>query len=434
MRIPTGELFRATPVVGVETLWKTPVEKPDGPVSLSPVRLDDGTVVVNGKEGTAAFDPDGKPLWRLDLGDCSYRAPVEGPDDVLYVRNGQQVAALQASREGASVLWRKDLPTSAAPVVGPGGELYVAAEDRALHVLDAATGEERSRLEWGHLRSDEPALLSDGRLVLQGYDGHRAIVDPDAPVTGLRRLWKTEEPRVERVLREQTLKPSGIGPDGAEYRIEGRSLQVLEPDGRTVRWTHDLGSDDLSVHVTVRQDGSVYAQSGDHTLTALSPDGQPLWTWRPDGAVRAGLTLDDQGNAYLLGSGPNWKAYSVDAQGRQRWATALPGPSDTARVGPKSTLLVSGAMSPLSVLDSATGALIHHTEEGAAFGDQPFVALSDGTMVLATEDGDLLGLRLRTPELVRDRLLAADPGPAAPEIREAESFVVIGGVSLPLRA
>lgn len=183
-----------------------------------------------------------------------------------------------------------------------------------------------------------------------------------------------------------------------------------------------------------RLDDSTVVVNGTQGTFAFAADGKPLWTWRPDGTVRAGLTLDDQGNAYLLGSDPNWKACSVDAQGRQRWAPPLPGPSDTARVGPRSTLLASGALAPLSVLDSATGALIHHTDEGAAFGDQPFVALSDGTMVLATEDGDLLGLRLRTPELVRDRALVADPAPAAPEIREAESFVVIGGVSLPVNA
>lgn len=428
------ELLGEEPLLGVDTVWTQPVEHGQGPVDLAPMRLRDGTVVVNGESGTSAFSPEGQPLWKLDLGDCSYRPPVPGPGDVLYLRTGDgQVAAIEARASGARLLWQSPVGergTSAAPVAGPDGLLYVAAEDRALHVL-GPDGAERGRLEWEHLQSEEPRFLADGRLVLEGYDGFQAVVDPHAPPRGLTALWKKEGPRLEREISSSVLQPVGLGPDGTEYRTEGSCLKAFAPGGKTLLWEHDLGQKATSSHVTLREDGAVYVLTGDRHLTVLSPKGEELWTWSPDGPVSRGYVIDDRGTAYFTGAGANHQAYAVDSQGQQKWAARLSSHAEGPAVGPRNTLILGGDMAPFRLLDLENGHLLHEGPD-LAFGGHPFAASQDGRLVIATEEGNLVGLHLRTPEVVRERLSQADPT-ARPEIRAGRSTVIIGGVELPIR-
>ena len=427
--------------VGGERTWITHMEDKKGPGNYQPVRLADGTVVVNGQEGTHAYHADGSLAWHLPTGNCSYRPPVLGADGTLYLRSDDKnLYAIRADGQGAEVLWKTQVGargSSAGPVLDAHGRLYVADNDRRLHVYDSQ-GREVDHLDWEHLRSEEPELLPDGRLVLKGYDGYSAVFNPDAGSL-LGHLFHGLDARLERVTHGQVLRPSGMGPDGAIYEApDGHTIRVLEPDGKTVRWEHTLDQDTTSLHVTLRPDGTVYALSGDQLLTAISPEGRRLFTWQPDGPLAWDYVMDGEGTAYFSGSGANWKTYAVGADGRQLWSTELPSHGGNPALGPLDTLLVQGDLAPLRVLDRKSGRLVHEEPIPLAFGDHAVLAMQDGSLVAATERGDLVGLRITTPESARDEALAkaqdaTPPEASAPTIERSEGFVVIGGVRVPIR-
>lgn len=433
--------------VGGETTWKVHFEDGKGPGRYTPVRLDDGTIVVNGRKGTYGFHPDGTQAWHLETGDCGYRPPVTGRDGTLYLRSGNgKLYAVRADANGAQVAWEKPVGkrgASANPVLDARGRLYVADDDRRLHVFEP-DGREVDHVDWEHLMSEEPTVLPDGRLVLKGYDGYQAVFNPEAG-SFLGRLFHGQDPRLERIIHAEVLRPTGVGPDGSTYEVADRkTIRVLEPDGKTVRWEHSLDVEATSVHVALRPDGTVLALSGNEMLTAISPEGKRLWTWKPDGAVEWDYVMDAGGTAYFTGSGGNWKAYAVGSDGQPRWTTDLGSHGGNAALGPLDTLLVEGDMAPLRVLDRSTGQLIHEAHMDLAFGGQPVVAMEDGTLVAASEHGDLVGIRISTPEstaaeasrqAARAATMASGgaTAPTSPEIRHSEGCVVIGGVRVPVR-
>lgn len=402
------------------------LEEPGAIARYNPVLTPDGKVLVNGARGTHLVDLEGRRLSTLETGDCTYQAPRRGHDGRWFVRDDTNLKAL--APDGKSILW--DVPvrergTSGAPEVGPDGTLYVADNDRTLRIL-TPDGRETGSLRWESLQSITPRLRQDGKLIVQGYEGRQALVDPAAP-----RFLRGPGPKLETVIEGDALRRTGIGPDGTRYRVaDGKTLTVTGPDGTT--WEHDLGRYDASVHVRLREDGVIYVLSGHNRLLALSPGGEELFTWdAPGRGVSWDFVLDEEGNAYLPGAAGNWSIYSLDKAGNERWTQDLSSQGGDAALGPKGTLLVANSLGPFRILDRANGAPLHEEFVDTAFSEGPFVATEDGRVLVFTARGDVVPLQITSPQELRDQALAET---APQEVRWSYGEVLIGDTPLAIEA
>lgn len=156
--------------------WK----KRFGGQPLSPLPLDDGTIVVADQSGTLAnLQPQahGAPttVWQLDLGAYSYGSPAVGADGTVYETTEE---ALIAVRDG-EVLWK--LPASSmsevSPAVGPEGTIIFGTNDSEYGV--SPDGEELWRHRNDTRTYSSPVVTRDGLLYYGDNRGFVTILEAE---------------------------------------------------------------------------------------------------------------------------------------------------------------------------------------------------------------------------------------------------------------
>jgi hypothetical protein len=376
----------------------------------------------------AAFGPD-HLRWKLWLGTSAnstvYASPAIGPDGTIYLTKAAgELAAYGARAWGvacsscgpAASGWASlggdgarraaspaTLPTSiaqktriaasccgaaeASTVIDGAGNVFAMQPGKLLSVT--STGGARWSATYGDASAsfyedDTGAVTADGTMLVTRADGIHAISTADAS-----ELWTLPG-----------LTPSAIvqGDDGSLYFHHDSHVWAVDPDG-AVRFAHYTGGCAYA-DACVAVSGSLVAVGGAAGVTALTtdgdllwtaaapggyrpsithggrivvgttsaqvrafePDGTPAWTFATAGNVTTGLAVGADDAVYAIGvqnGTPHWiNVYAINTNGTQRWLDAIQDWSAG------SLTLASGP-----AVDAAGKVVFHYgTENGTCYG------------------------------------------------------------------
>lgn len=290
----------------------------------------DGSVV-------ALARTDGARRWTTRLGDRVYSTPLVHDDGTLYVgTDGKKLVALSA---GGVVLWRLEVEGEAdtGAVFAQDGTIVFAAGS-AVH--GARRGGD---LAWRFAAKGKvftaPALTAEGFVVFGSQDHH---------------------------------------------------VYALASDG-TLSWSTDLGAD-VDGAPAIADDGAVYVGTDRGEIVRLEPRGKIAWRAAVGGFVRGSLAVARNGDVLAGTYGPVPRVVRVSPEGAIRGAFAIQG------TGAREFGIHGGP------LEDAEGALYFGAQDDAAYAlgpdgaprwrfetgadvDAPLTLLSDGSLIVPSEDG-----------------------------------------------
>jgi len=211
---------------------------------------------------TAGCEPtQGDMEWKVTLGDRVSAAPAVGPDGNVYVGcNDRTVYVI--SPEGRVL--RQSAPTRGpvyAPVIGDDGTIYASAADGSGCSLYALTPE--LELKWGFGGGGNcVALAADGTVYARGtFELHALRSDGTEK-------WVTTPPS----LWGRFGIPA-IGSDGTIFvGCDGYDMMAVDPDSGGFRWKYGRSMYVDGTSAAIGANGHVYALASDSRITELEPD------------------------------------------------------------------------------------------------------------------------------------------------------------------
>jgi peptide/nickel transport system permease protein len=179
-------------------------------------------------------------------------------------------------------------PSQAALTI-PGGQLWASERidpygTNYMNFIGPAQPDELWLVRHSGGFSGNPVISADGTIYVAGLDGLLLAFYPDG------------SPRWQVTLPEKPLGSLALGPQGDIYATDSLGgLSAVSPDGNLL-WTYSTEASGKPNHgAIVASDGTIYylleTPIGD-TLNALLPDGQLLWSEKPGtGGADTGLRL-----------------------------------------------------------------------------------------------------------------------------------------------
>jgi outer membrane protein assembly factor BamB len=292
----------------------------------------DGSVV-------ALARADGTKRWSATLGDRVYSAPLVHEDGTIYV--GTDAKKLVALSPQGAVLWRLELEGEA----DSGG---VFAKDGTI-VFAAGSSVHAARrggdLAWRFAAKGKvytaPALTEDGLVIVGSQDDH---------VYGL-------------------------------------------TSGGALSWSTDLGAD-VDGAAVIGEDGAIYVGTDKGEIVRLDGRGRIAWRTAVGGYVRGVLSLARNGDVLAGTYGPVPRVVRVTPEGAIRGAFAIKGTGAREfgiHGGPLEDAegtLYFGAQDDAAYAIDPEGGLRWRFETGADV-DAPLTMLSDGSLIVPSEDGTI---------------------------------------------
>ncbi len=339
---------------------------------------------------------------------------VSGQEVPAGIVTGQEIPAGIVSEQP---LWRRALggKIDAYPAQGPGGDVYVVADDRALHSLNPETGESNWIYRPGGRLRNLLMVAADGTIYLQNDRQELFAVSPGG--TG---RWKLN------MRREMAALPAA-SPDGRVIvALTGGRILAVSRHG-TVLWFRD-DSAEASAGPVVDSAGVAWVPLSDGRILALDHYGDVAVTARVSGAPSV-MALDGLGRLWVgcfdgsVGvfdaAGPiSREADSPDIGGESPLMEALFTfrPSDARVVsiltGPDGDGLVFLAdgktvdCSPDGVVANRSGMVVSGGAPSAAGDGTVFLPASDGSIRVVPVSGE--SLVLRAPSVLAEPLLSAE--------------------------
>jgi len=282
---------------------------------------------------------DGVPRWELDLGERIYATPCVALDGTVYV--GTDAGRLVAVSLEGKVKWslRTEGDADTAPVVAADGSVVFAA-DRMVYSV-TPLGYVKWRFAAKRKIFTAPAIGDHGRIFFGSQDHH---------------------------------------------------AYALAPEGRLV-WRVDLGAD-VDGAPAVADDGSVFmGTDGDEVVRIDPDDGHVVWRSALGGYVRGTLSVARNGDVLAGVYGPAPRAVRLRARdGVVRGDFAIQGTGARefgvhgGSVEDAAGALLFGAQDDSLYAIGASGKLSwRFTTDGDV--DAPVTLLSDGSVVVASDDG-----------------------------------------------
>ncbi|MEA2746907.1 MAG: hypothetical protein QOI41_1050 [Myxococcales bacterium] len=282
---------------------------------------------------------DGKQRWSTSLGERVYSTPLVADDGTIYAgSDAKKLTALSA--EGA-VLWRLEVDGEAdsGPVLAKDGTIVFAAGSSVYSVRRG--GDVAWRFTAKGKIFTAPALGDDGLVIVGSQD--------------------------DRVY--------AIGPGGA------------------LAWSVDLGAD-VDGSAVIGDDGTITVGTDKDELVRLDGHGTIAWRTKVGGYVRGVLSLARNGDVLAGTYGPVPRLVRVAPDGTIRGAFAIKGTGAREfgiHGGPLEDAegtLFFGAQDDAAYAIDTEGAVRWRFETGADV-DAPLSMLSDGSLVVASEDGTI---------------------------------------------
>jgi outer membrane protein assembly factor BamB len=280
---------------------------------------------------------DGSRRWTVPLGDRAYATPLVHDDGTVFAASDAK--KLLAVRPDGRVLFRLDLDGEAdtAPVFSKEGNVVLAAGRRVYAVRP------RGDVVWQYLAGGKiytsPAVTEDGVVIVGAQD--------------------------DRV-----------------HAIDTKGTRV---------WSVDLGGD-VDGSPCISDDGTIYVGTDAREVVALDSKGAVRFRTAVGGFVRGALSVARNGDVLAGTYGPTPRIVRIDPSGTIRGTFAIEG-TGAAEFG------IHGAP-----LEDADGALYFGAQDDAVYAigpdgllrfrfstagdvDAPLTLLSDGSLVVPSEDG-----------------------------------------------
>ncbi len=99
----SGNLYSIGAVNG-KNAW--PVVQPDGPITGSPLAIQNGVAVATESGFVYAFDQHGAPLWNISVGGNIYTSPVASGNLILVAPLNADFMLAGVSNDGKQILWK----------------------------------------------------------------------------------------------------------------------------------------------------------------------------------------------------------------------------------------------------------------------------------------------------------------------------------------
>jgi len=319
--------------------WRAKV---DGAVAAQvTVSPDERTLYVGTLAGSlvALAREDGKQRWSVALGERVYSTPLVADDGTVYA--GSDAKKLTALSSEGAVLWRLEVDGEAdsGPVLAKDGTIVFAAGS-SVHCVRRG-GDVAWRFTARGKVFTSPAITEEGLVVVGSQDDH---VD-------------------------------AIGAGGA------------------LAWSVDLGAD-VDGAAVVGDDGAIYVGTDKDEVVRLDGHGKIVWRTTVGGYVRGVLSLARNGDVLAGTYGPVPRVVRVAPDGTIRGAFAIKGTGAREfgiHGGPLEDAegtLFFGAQDDSAYAIDTEGAVRWRFETGADV-DAPLSMLSDGSLVVASEDGTI---------------------------------------------
>ena len=282
---------------------------------------------------------DGKQRWSAALGERVYSTPLVADDGTIYV--GSDAKKLTALSSEGAVLWRLEVDGEAdsGPVLARDGTVVFAAGSSVLAVRRGGDIAWRFTAKGKIFAS--PAITEGGLVIVGSQDDH----------------------------------VYALGAGGA------------------LAWSVDLGADVDGAPV-VADDGSIYVGTDKDEVVRLDAHGKIIWRVTVGGYVRGVLSLARNGDVMAGTYGPVPRVVRVAPDGTIRGAFAIQGTGAREfgiHGGPLEDAegaLYFGAQDDFAYALGTDGAVRWRFETGADV-DAPLSMLSDGSLVVASEDGTI---------------------------------------------
>ena len=306
-------------------------------VTASP---DEQTLYVASFDGTltALSRGNGSTRWKVTLGDRIYSTPCVGDDGMVYV--GSDAKLFYAITADGRIAWKLetdgDADTGAA--IGKDKRVYFAAGNVVTAVRPG--GDVAWRFQARAKVFTAPALTDDGNVIVGAQD-HKVYA----------------------------LTPSGA-----------------------LAWNVDLGAD-VDGAPAIGDDGAIFVGTDLGEVVRLGPSGAIAWRANVGGFVRGALSVARDGDVLAGVYGPTPRQVRLDAaNGAIRSAHVVQG-TGAREFGVHGGALEDddgttyfGAQDDFAYAVEQTGALRWKLQTGADV-DAPLTMLSDGSLVVASDDG-----------------------------------------------
>jgi outer membrane protein assembly factor BamB len=317
--------------------------------------------------------------FRVDVGGPVAAQVTASPDEAtLYVATlGGSLVAL--SRKDGEKRWTLALGDRvySTPLVHEDGTLYVGSDAKRLFAI-APSGKVVWRLELDGEADSGAAFGSDGNVV----------VAAGANVYSVRRrgdvAWRFS-------ARGKVFTSPAVAADGlVVFGSQDDRVYALEPTG-AVRWSVDLGAD-VDGSPAIADDGTIVVGTDGGEVVRLDAAGKVLARTSVGGFVRGSLSLARNGDALVGTYGPVPRAVRIQPDGAVAGAFAIPGTGAREfgiHGGPLEDAegtLYFGAQDDAVYALTTDGALRFRFETRGDV-DAPLTMLSDGSLVVPSEDG-----------------------------------------------
>jgi outer membrane protein assembly factor BamB len=323
-----GSAPRSTPVV----VWSHHV---GGPVEAQVTSSsDEQTLYVASLGGslTALGRTDGAERWSVTLGDRAYTAPCVARDGTIYV--GSDLKKLYAVTPEGKIKWTLETEGDAdtAPVMANDGTVVFSAG----RVVYAVTPYGHIKWRFAAKRKvfTSPAIDGTGRVFFGSQDHHTYALTPQGVLA-----WSVD-------LGADVDGAPAIGDDGAVFvGSDADEVVRLDPDGRGVIWRTKLGGY-VRGTLSVTRDGNVLAGVYGPTpreVRLRAGDGSIVGQFAIQGTgarefgVHGGALEDDTGT--LVFGAQDDRVYAIGASGELLWQFSTAGDVDAP-----ATLLSDGSV------------------------------------------------------------------------------------------
>ncbi|MCB9795010.1 MAG: PQQ-binding-like beta-propeller repeat protein [Alphaproteobacteria bacterium] len=264
---------------------------------------------------TMSWDPDGNERWRTRLTGIVKSSSWLGSQGDLYVTTsptlGDETGTLyKLDTSTGEVLW--SLPVEGAreimstPVEVYGNKICFAGPDGTVYGVDKASGEVVTSVALGGLMKCRPGVSPDGKLVhvttLNNDVNQNRIVALNTGSSNWSVAWDFSPGGMYlSTLTEPLCATSGSHVYAGWYRL------LCVSSGRMVWQSDELR---YATRLIVDGAGQLYVGRESRSLSAISSNGQLLWTLE-DLGLGAGAVIGDEGEIFFGGADGTIYAYGA---------------------------------------------------------------------------------------------------------------------------
>lgn len=331
----------------------------------------------------AAIGPQtaGKVAWRVKVGGAVAAQVTTSPDErTLYVATlSGSVTAI--AREDGSTRWSASLGERvySTPLVHQDGTLYVGSDAKKLFAISP-----EGKTLW---KLDVEGEADSGAVF--GRDG-TIVFAAGAAVHAVRRggdlAWRF-------ATKGKVFTSPAVTDDGlVVFGSQDNRVYALTPNG-ALAWSTVLGAD-VDGSPVIGDDGAIYVGTDKGEIVRLDVHGKVVWRAAVGGFVRGALSIARDGDVLAGTYGPVPRVVRVAPDGVIRGAFAIQGTGAKEfgiHGGPledAAGTLYFGAQDDAARAIGADGA-VRWRFQTAADVDAPLTMLSDGSLVIPSEDGTI---------------------------------------------